>query len=152
VSVCVCVCGYKLRVCILVCVCVCVCVRALLIYVVVDPCVLAGEGKSGKTAARRIANLEPNAREAAMQVFTHVPTRTALNHDTRTKEKRGKDDERTDKERIDLFVRANPGKPRKIAPAKEWIRSLKPTKIEGKVKGLALARLRWRIIKGVPAD
>jgi hypothetical protein len=121
-----------------------VCARAFLfIYVVVDQCVLAGEGKSGKTAATRIANLEPNAREAAMQVFTHVPTPTALNHESRTKEEKAKADEETNKERIDLFVKANPNRPRKIALAKEWIRSLEPTEIEGGVTGLALARLRF---------
>ena len=78
--------------------CVCACVRAC---VVLDPCVLVGEGKS---AARRIAKLDPNACVAAMNVFTHVPTPTALNHDSRTKEERSKADEETNRERIDLFA------------------------------------------------
>ena len=113
------------------------CVRAC---VVLDPCVLAGEGKS---AARKIAKLDPKERVAAMKVFRRVPTTTALNHDSRTKEERGKADEETNKERVDLFVKANPTEPRTIAKAKEWIRNLKPTKNEGKVKGLDLARLRY---------
>ena len=78
-----------------------------------------------------------------MGVFTHVPTPTALNHDSRTKEERSKADEETNKERIDLYVKANSTQPASIAKAKEWIRDLKPTKNEGKVKGLDLARLRY---------
>ena len=113
------------------------CVRAC---VVLDPCVLAGEEKS---AARRIAKLGTNDREAAMGVFTHVPTPTALNHDSRTKEERSKADEETNKLRIDLFVKAHGYRPASIAKAKEWIQGLKPTENEGKVKGLDLARLRY---------
>ena len=109
--------------------------------VVLDPCVLAGESSS---AARRIAKLDTEDRVAAMEAFTRVPTRTALNHDSRTKEERGKADEETNKERIDLFVKAtNPTQPASIARAKEWIRTLTPTKNEGNVKGLDLARLRY---------
>jgi hypothetical protein len=107
--------------------------------------VLAGESSS---AARRIAKLDTEGRVAAMEAFTRVPrrvpTRTALNHDSRTKEERGKADEETNKERIDLFVKAtNPTQPASIARAKEWIRTLTPTKNEGNVKGLDLARLRY---------
>ncbi len=108
--------------------------------VVLDPCVLAGEGKS---AAKMIDKLGPKEREAAMKDFTRVRTPTALNRDSRSKEERGKADEETNKERVDLFVKANPTQPRSIAKAKEWIRKLKPTKDEGNVKGLNLARLRY---------
>ena len=110
--------------------------------VVLDPCVLAGEGTS---AAKKIDKLDPKEREAAMEVFRRVPTRTALNHETRTKEEslRSKADEETNQERIDLYVKANPTEPATIAKAKEWIRKLEPTKTEGKVKGLNLARLRY---------
>ena len=108
--------------------------------VVLDPCVLAGEEKS---AARRIAKLGTNDREAAMGVFTHVPTPTALNHDSRSKEERSKADEESNKERVELFVKAHGYRPASITKAKEWIRGLKPTKNEGKVTGLDLARLRY---------
>ena len=116
---------------------VCVSVRAC---VVLDPCVLAGEGTS---AAKKIDKLDPKEREAAMEVFRRVPTRTALNHDSRTKEQKSKADEETNKLRIDLYVKANPTQPASIARAKEWIRKLQPTENEGKVKGLDLARLRY---------
>ena len=108
--------------------------------VVLDPCVLAGEGKS---AAKMIARLDPIEREAAMEVFRRVPTPTALNHDSRTKEERSKADKETNKERIDLYVKAHGTRPASVAEAKEWIRGLTPTKNEGKVKGLDLARLRY---------
>ena len=108
--------------------------------VVLDPCVLAGEGKS---AAKMIARLDPIEREAAMEVFTHVPSRTALNHDSRSKEERSKADEKTNKERIDLYVKAHSTQPAGIAEAKAWIRGLMPTENEGNVKGLDLARLRY---------
>ena len=78
-----------------------------------------------------------------MRVFTHVPTRTTLNHETRSKEEKSKADQETNKERIDLYVKANPTLPRSIAEAKKWIRNLTPTKKEGNVKGLDLARLRY---------
>ena len=113
------------------------CVRAC---VVLDPCVLVGEGTS---AARRIAKLDPTTRVAAMNVFTRVPTPTALNHDSRTKEEKSKADEETNRERIGLYAKANSTQPPSIAKAKEWIRNLKPTENEGKVKGLDLARLRY---------
>jgi hypothetical protein len=90
-----------------------------------------------------IAKLDPKEQEAAMEVFRRVPTRTDLNHDSRTKEERGKADEETNKERIDLYVKAHGYRPASIAEAKKWIRTLMPTKNEGKVKGLALARLRY---------
>jgi hypothetical protein len=102
--------------------------------------VLAGEGKS---AAKMIARLDPIEREAAMEVFTHVPTPTALNHDSRSKEEKSKADAETNKERIDLYVKAHGTQPASIAEAKKWIRGLKPTKNEGKVTGLNLARLRY---------
>ena len=108
--------------------------------VVLDPCVLAGEGKS---AAKMIARLDPIEREAAMEVFTRVPTPTALNHDSRSPEERSKADKETNKERIDLFVKAHGYRPASIPKAREWIRNLKPTENEGKVKGLDLARLRY---------
>ena len=107
--------------------------------VVLDPCVLAGEEKS---AARRIAKLGTNDREAAMGVFTHVPTPTALNHDSRSKEERSKADKETNNERNQLFVQANPNERPTQARVREWLKSLKPTETEGKVKGLDLARLR----------
>ena len=116
---------------------VCVCVHAC---VVLDPCVLAGESSS---AARRIAKLDTEDRVAAMEAFTRVPTRTALNRDPRSKEERGKADEETNKERIELYVKAHGTRPAGIAEAKEWIQGLKPTENEGKVKGLNLARLRY---------
>jgi len=116
---------------------VCVCVHEC---VVLDPCVLAGESSS---AARRIAKLDTKDRGAAMAVFTHVPTRTALKHDTRSKEERSKADEETNNERVDLYVKAHGYRPASIAKAKEWIRGLTPTKNEGKVTGLDLARLRY---------
>ena len=78
-----------------------------------------------------------------MRVFTHVPTRTDLNHETRSKEERSKADKKTDEERIDLYVKAHGTRPASIAEAKKWIRGLTPTKNEGKVKGLDLARLRY---------
>ena len=108
--------------------------------VVLDPCVLAGEASS---AATRIAKLDTKDRGAAMAVFTHVPTRTALNHETRSKEEKSKADEETNKERIDLYVKAHGYRPASIAKAKEWIRGLKATENEGKVTGLDLARLRY---------
>ena len=108
--------------------------------VVLDPCVLAGEESS---AARRIAKLDTEDRVAAMEAFTRVPTRTALNRDPRSKEERGKADEETNKERIELYVKAHGTRPASIAEAKEWIQGLKPTENEGKVKGLNLARLRY---------
>ena len=98
--------------------------------VVLDPCVLAGENKS---AATRIAKLNPKEQVAAMKVFTTVPTPTALNHDSRSKEERSKADEESNKERVDLFVKAHGTRPASIAKAKEWIRNLKPTENEGKV-------------------
>ena len=109
-------------------------------YVVLDPCVLAGESRS---AAKRIDKLDPKEREAAMEVFRRVPTPTALNHDSRTKEERSKADKETNKLRIDLFVKAHGYRPASIAKAKEWIRGLKATENEGKVTGLDLARLRY---------
>ena len=112
--------------------------------VVLDPCVLAGESSS---AARRIAKLDTEDRVAAMEAFTRVPTRTALNRDPRSKEERGKADEETNKERIDLYVKAHGTRPASIAKAKEWIQGLKPTENEGKVKGLDLARLRYEYPK-----
>ncbi len=112
--------------------------------VVLDPCVLAGRSSGEeKSAARRIARLDTIEREAAMEVFTRVPTPTALNHDSRSKEERSKADEETNKERIDLYVKAHSTQPAGIAQAKEWIRNLRPTENEGKVKGLDLARLRY---------
>ena len=108
--------------------------------VVLDPCVLAGEGTS---AAKMIDKLDPKEQEDAMEVFTHVPTRTALKHDTRTKEEKSKADEESNKERVELFVKAHGYRPASIAKAKEWIQGLKPTENEGKVKGLNLARLRY---------
>ena len=108
--------------------------------VVLDPCVLAGESSS---AARRIAKLDTKEQEDAMAVFTHVPTRTALKHDTRSKEEKSKADEETNRERIELYVKAHGTRPASIAEAKKWIRGLTPTKNEGKVKGLDLARLRY---------
>ncbi len=112
-------------------------VRACVVF---DPCVLAGESSS---AARRIAKLDTKDRGAAMAVFTHVPTRTALKHDTRSKEEKSKADKETNQERIDLYVKAHGTQPASIAEAKKWIRGLKPTKNEGKVTGLDLARLRY---------
>ncbi len=110
------------------------------VCVVLDPCVLAGEASS---AATRIAKLDTEDRVAAMEAFTHVPTRTALNHDSRTKEEKSKADEESNKERVELFVKAHGYRPASIAKAKEWIQGLKPTENEGKVKGLNLARLRY---------
>ena len=107
--------------------------------VVLDPCVLAGGGKS---AAKRIAKLNPKEQVAAMKVFTNVPTPTALNHDSRTPEERSKADKETNNERNQLFVQANPNKRPTQLLVREWLKSLKPTETEGKVKGLALARLR----------
>ena len=107
--------------------------------VVLDPCVLAGEESS---AARRIAKLDTNDRATAMGVFTHVPTRTTLNHETRSKEEKSKADKETNQERIDLYVKAH-GRPTSIKEAKKWIRNLTPTENEGNVKGLDLARLRY---------
>ncbi len=78
-----------------------------------------------------------------MEVFTHVPTRTALKHDTRTKEEKSKADEESNQERVDLYLKAHGYRPASIAEAKEWIRGLKATENEGKVKGLNLARLRY---------
>ena len=94
-------------------------------------------------AARRIAKLDTKDRVAAIEALTRVPTRTALNHDSRTKEERSKADKETNKERIDLYVKAHGTRPASIAEAKEWIQGLKPTENEGKVKGLDLARLRY---------
>ena len=108
--------------------------------VVLDPCVLAGEESS---AARRIARLDTNDRATAMGVFTHVPTRTTLNHDIRSKKERSKADAETNKERIDLYVKAHGTQPASIAEAKKWIRLMKPTENEGNVTGLDLARLRY---------
>ena len=108
--------------------------------VVLDPCVLAGESSS---AATRIAKLDPKEQEAAMEVFRRVPTRNALNHETRSQVERSKADEETNKERIDLYVKAHGYRPASIAKAKEWIRGLKATENEGKVTGLDLARLRY---------
>jgi hypothetical protein len=110
------------------------------VCVVLDPCVLAGEASS---AATRIAKLGPKEREDAMKDFTHVPTRTTRNHETRSKEERSKADEETNKERVDLYVKAHGYRPASVAEAKEWIRGLTPTKNEGKVMGLDLARLRY---------
>ncbi len=78
-----------------------------------------------------------------MRVFTHVPTRTALNHETRSKEERSKADKETNKERIDLYVKAHGTQPASIAEAKKWIGQMKPTENEGNVTGLDLARLRY---------
>ena len=108
--------------------------------VVLDPCVLAGEGTS---AAKMIAKLDPKEQEAAMEVFRRVPTRNALNHETRSKEEKSKADEETNRERIELYVKAHGTRPASIAEAKKWIRGLTPTKKEGNVKGLNLARLRY---------
>ena len=108
--------------------------------VVLDPCVLAGESSS---AARRIAKLDTKDRVAAMEDFTRVPTPTPRNHDSRSKKERSKADEETNKERIDLYVKAHGTRPASIAKAREWIQGLKPTENEGKVTGLNLARLRY---------
>ena len=108
--------------------------------VVLDPCVLAGEGAS---AAKMIAKLDPKEQEAAMEVFRRVPTRNALNHETRSKEEKSKADKETNRERIELYVKAHGTRPASVAEAKEWIRGQTPTKNEGKVKGLDLARLRY---------
>ena len=113
------------------------CVRAC---VVLDPCVLAGENKS---AATRIAKLNPKEQVAAMQVFTTVPTRTDLNHDTRSPEERSKADKETNNERNQLFVTANPNERPTQALVREWLKNLKATEREGKVTGLALARVRY---------
>jgi hypothetical protein len=115
---------------------VCVCVRAC---VVLDPCVLAAQNNS---AATRIAKLNPKEQVAAMKVFTTASTRTAENHDIRSPEARSKDDKETSNERIELFVQANPNQRPTQANVRKWLKSLEPTKTEGKVKGLALARLR----------
>ncbi len=108
--------------------------------VVLDPCVLAGENRS---AAKMIAKLDPKEQEAAMEAYTRVPILTARNRDPRSKEERSKADEETNKERIELYVKAHGTRPAGIAEAKKWIRNLKPTENEGKVKGLDLARLRY---------
>ncbi len=109
--------------------------------VVLDPCVLAGKESS---AARRIAKLDTEEdRLAAMEAYTRVPIRTARRQDSRSKEERSKADEETNKERIELYVKAHGTRPAGIAEAKEWIQGLKPTENEGKVKGLNLARLRY---------
>ncbi len=78
-----------------------------------------------------------------MEVFTHVPTQTALNHETRSKEEKSKADKETNQERIDLYVKAHGTRPAGIEEAKKWIRGLKATENEGKVTGLNLARLRY---------
>ena len=108
--------------------------------VVLDPCVLAGEGTS---AAKKIDKLDPKEREAAMEVFRRVPTPTALNHDSRSKEEKSKAEKKTNKERIDLYVKAHGTRPASLAKAREWLQGLKPTENEGNVKGLDLARLRY---------
>ena len=110
------------------------------VCVVLDPCVLAGEASS---AATRIAKLDPKEQEAAMEVFRRVPTRNAVNHETRSKEEKSKADEETNRERIELYVKAHDTRPAGIEEAKKWIRNLKPTENEGKVTGLNLARLRY---------
>ena len=108
--------------------------------VVLDPCVLAGEESS---AARRIAKLDTKEQEDAMEVFRRVPIPNALNHETRSKEEKSKAEEKTNRERIELYVKAHGTRPASIAKAKEWIRGLKATENEGKVTGLDLARLRY---------
>ncbi len=114
--------------------------------VVLDPCVLAGEGSS---AARRIAKLDTEDQVAAMEAFTRVPIPTTRNHDSRSKEEKSEADAETNKERIDLYMKAHGTRPASIVEAKKWIRTLKPTENEGKVKGLNLARLRYaRVSKG----
>ncbi len=115
----------------------CVCVRAC---VVLDPCVLAGENKS---AATRIAKLNPKEQVAAMKVFTTARTPTAQNRDSRTPEARSKADKETGNERNELFEKANPGKHPTQASVRKWLKDLEPTESEGKVTGLVLARLRY---------
>jgi hypothetical protein len=78
-----------------------------------------------------------------MADFTHVPTRTVLNHETRSKEEKSKADKETNQARIDLYVKAHGYRPASIAKAREWLQGLKPTENEGKVKKLNLARLRY---------
>ncbi len=108
--------------------------------VVLDPCVLAGKESS---AARRIAKLDTEDQVAAMEAYTRAPILTARNCDPRSKEEKSKHEEKTNKERIELYVKAHGTRPASIAEAKEWIQGLKPTENEGKVKGLNLARLRY---------